>query len=84
MPLVVVMSSDLKPIRAREAISYSRRTRVVPSGAMFFILALRLPIDSITVPWKSVGMSMTRYSIGSIGPCGESLKMTSGRATPSS
>src|SRR5438270_3981889 len=84
VPFVSVRNSPRKPIKPREGVSNSRRTRPVPWLTIFVICPLRRPIASATTPMNSSGQSTTTCSIGSTVLPSISRVMTSGFETCSS
>ena len=65
VPRVSVRISLRSPIRPRDGMMNSRRTRPEPLLIILCILPLRLPSFSITTPMNASGQSMTRCSTGS-------------------
>ena len=84
VPRVSVRNCERKPIRPRDGMRNSRRTRPLPLFTMRVGVPRRVPMLAMTTPWKSSGTSMTTSSTGSTLPCGVSLVTISGRDTCSS
>ena len=65
MPRVSVKISPRSPIKPRDGMSNSKRTRPEPWFTILVILPLRKPIFSMMTPRFDSGQSITKISTGS-------------------
>ncbi len=84
VPRVSVRNAPRKPIRPRDGMRNSRRTRPVPWLTIFVMRPRRAPTFCVTTPMNSSGQSTTRSSIGSCSLPSTVRVMTSGLPTDSS
>ena len=81
VPFVSVRNSLRKPIRPRDGMRNSMRTRPLPWLTILIIRPVRAPSFSVTTPMNSSGTSTTSCSIGSASLPSTFRVMTSGLPT---